>query len=151
MLEFLTRLLAGGGGAAHAAGGTTGELKLRFKEFKYLLRANNEVLAIIADIQRHLESGDLVGLDFLRSRHIEASAKVFKMVRHLNNISGGSYKGLMDSFHLIRSRIDEMLEEAGGRGKGQPVITLEQLGEGADHVSGNKAARLPSWRRLNCR
>ena len=142
MFNLLTRLLGKRAPSKGAGGKPRSEIKLRFREFKYLLRANNEVLAIIADIQRYLENGDLVGLDFLRSRYIDASAKVFKMIRHLNNISGGSYPGLLDSFHRIRSGIDGMLEEAGGRGRGQTVITLEQLPAGSTHLAGNKADRL---------
>ena len=142
MSNFLKKFLGKINGAKAPAGNRSGELKLRFREFKYLLRANNEVLAIIADIQTHLKNGELVGLDFLRSRYIDASAKVFKMIRHLDAISGGSYAGLVDSFHRVRSRIDGMLEEAGGRGKGYPVITLEQLPPGSAHLAGNKADRL---------
>ncbi|MCB2193946.1 MAG: pyruvate, phosphate dikinase, partial [Deltaproteobacteria bacterium] len=126
----------GGGKRAH------GDLKLRFREFKYLLRANNEVLAIIAEIEQQLAEGGQVGLDFLRSRYIAASAKVYKMIRHLNYISSNRYTQLEAAFHRIRADIDQILEEGGGSRSGVLVLPLEDLEPGEAHLAGSKAANL---------
>ena len=115
---------------------------MRFREFKYLLRANNEVLAIIAEIEQQLAEGGQVGLDFLRSRYIAASAKVYKMIRHLNYISGGRYPQLAGSFHRIRAEIDQILEEGGGSRSGVLVLPLAELEPGEAHMAGSKAANL---------
>ncbi|MCB2227061.1 MAG: hypothetical protein KQH53_10325 [Desulfarculaceae bacterium] len=143
MVKRLSRLLGRGGGHKKGADQTPpGELKLRFREFKYLLRANNEVLAIIAEIEQQLGEGGQVGLDFLRSRYIAASAKVYKMIRHLNSISGGRYQTLMPVFNNIRGKIDTILEEGGGRGGDELIAPLESLPAGSAHLAGNKAANL---------
>jgi len=126
----------GGGSRAHK------DLKLRFREFKYLLRANNEVLAIIAEIEQQLAQGGQVGLDFLRSRYIAASAKVYKMIRHLNHISAGRYPLLEEAFHRIRAEIDQILEEGGGSRSGVLVLPLDNLEPGEAHLAGSKASNL---------
>ncbi len=139
--KLLNRLgLNGNGGGADK--GAHGDLKLRFREFKYLLRANNEVLAIIAEIEQQLAEGGQVGLDFLRSRYIAASAKVYKMIRHLNYISGGRYPQLENAFHRIRSEIDQILEEGGGERGGVVILPLEDLEPGEAHLAGSKASNL---------
>ncbi|MFZ5584387.1 MAG: PEP/pyruvate-binding domain-containing protein [Thermodesulfobacteriota bacterium] len=116
------------------------DLKLRFREFKYLLRANNEVLAIIAEIEGRLMDGGAVGLDFIRSRYIAASAKVYKMIRHLGRLSGDRYPGLLTAFDAIRHDIDDIL--APGEGVGELALPLRMVERAQGHLVGNKAANL---------
>ncbi|MCF8034903.1 MAG: hypothetical protein K9K66_17100 [Desulfarculaceae bacterium] len=142
MVKRLSKLLGRAGSGKKQGSGAPGELKLRFREFKYLLRANNEVLAIIAEIEQQLGGSGQVGLDFLRSRYIAASAKVYKMIRHLNTISGGRYPLLMPVFNNIRGKIDQVLEEDGGGGGDELIAPLESLPSGSAHLAGNKAANL---------
>ncbi|MBU4277456.1 MAG: hypothetical protein KKC30_12000 [Proteobacteria bacterium] len=137
--KILHRLRNGNGGGGNRA---HKDLKLRFREFKYLLRANNEVLAIIAEIEQQLAEGGQVGLDFLRSRYIAASAKVYKMIRHLNYISAGRYPLLEGAFHRIRADIDQILEEGGGSRSGVLVLPLDDLEPGEAHLAGSKASNL---------
>lgn len=122
--------------------------KLRFREFKYLLRSNNEVLAIIAEIEERLAGPDAVGLDFLRSRYIAASAKVYKMIRHLNNIAGGNYPRLVAAFDRIRGEIDDILATAGGPRGGALVLPLHDVGPHLRHLVGSKAANLAELHRV---
>lgn len=116
------------------------DLKLRFREFKYLLRANNEVLAIIAEIENRLLDGGALGLDFIRSRYIAASAKVYKMIRHLARLSGDRYPGLLAAFDAIRHDIDDVL--APGEGVGELTLPLKVIERGQGHLVGAKAANL---------
>lgn len=116
------------------------DLKLRFREFKYLLRANNEVLAIIAEIENRLLDGGAMGLDFIRSRYIAASAKVYKMIRHLDRLSGDRYPGLLNAFDAIRHDIDDVL--APGEGVGELTLPLRAIERGQTHLVGAKAANL---------
>ncbi len=117
------------------------DLKLKFREFKYLLRANNEVLTVIAEIETHLEGGG-VGLDFIRSRYIMASAKVYKMIRHLNRISSDRYQALLSSFEVIRHNIDDVLTLGGAGGQGELVLPLLSVDSDQGHLVGSKAANL---------
>lgn len=127
-------------GPAETPRGDFQDLKLKFREFKYLLRANNEVLAIIAEIETQAGEAGAVGLDFIRSRYIAASAKVFKMIRHLARLSGDRYPGLAVSFDHIRHQIDDLL--APGEGEGELVVPLAGVERGQEHLVGSKAANL---------
>ncbi len=118
------------------------QLKLNFREFKYLLRANNEVLSIIAEIETRMDQGLSMGLDFLRSRYIAASAKVFKMIRHLGNISGGRYRELYPAFDLIRHQIDDFLTPGAEGDEGILVLPLSEIQPHQGHLVGNKALNL---------
>jgi pyruvate,water dikinase len=117
-------------------------LKLKFKDFTYLLRANNEVLELIAEIQTRLDQGLAVGLDFLRSRYIAASAKVFKMIRHLNQISGGKYRDLGPAFDQIRLKIDDALSAGVAGEDGMLVLPLSAIEPDMTYLAGSKAANL---------
>ena len=65
-------------------------LKLRYSDFKFLLRANNEVLSLIAEIEGRLMDGDVLGTNFFHRKYLAASVQVYKMILHLNKISAGS-------------------------------------------------------------
>jgi pyruvate,water dikinase len=135
-----------GGGKKPPEGPKFQDLRLKFHEFKYLLRANNEVLTIIAEIETRLDEGG-VGLDFIHSRYITASAKVYKMIRHLNRISGDRYKALLPSFDLIRHNIDDVLSSGGATGEGELVLPLLTVERDQWHLVGSKAGNLAQiWR-----
>lgn len=123
------------------------QLKLRFKEFQYLLRANNEVLEIIAEIQSVLERSGVLGVDFLRSRYIAASAKVFLMIRHLNLISGDRYQSLLAPFNEVRHQIDALLAIQADAAAGSSFLPLEAVEPGMEHLTGAKASNLATLRR----
>ena len=115
---------------------------LRFHEFRSLLKANHEVLDIIAEIQRRLEAQGNLGLDFLRSRHIEASAKVYLMIRSLNRISGDRYRQLGPILHEICGRIEAAFGEQGQASGRRMLLPLAQVEPGMEHLCGGKAANL---------
>jgi len=125
------------------------DLKLRYLEFKYLLRANNEVLAIIAEIEERLtRSRATTSLDFIRSRYVAASMRAYKMIGHLNNISGGAYPGLYTAFDRIQAQIEEAL-----KGEGRPedqalVLSLDDVHENLIDLTGSKAGNLALVKRL---
>ena len=135
--QTLRRLM---GGRQEAPEGDFQDLKLKFREFKYLLRANNEVLALIAEVETRADEAGSVGLDFIRSRYIAASSKVYKMIRHLARLSGDRYPGLVPAFDLIRHQIDDVL--APGEGEGELVLPLSGVDRGQGHLVGSKAGNM---------
>jgi pyruvate,water dikinase len=143
----LTRAWRSLRGSPRQSGPDFVQLKLRFKEFQYLLRANNEVLEIIAEIQSALERSSVLGVDFLRSRYIAASAKVFLMIRHLNTISGDRYVSLLAPFNEVRHQIDALLAAEAHEAVGSSVLPLEALQPGLEHLTGAKAGNLATLRK----
>jgi len=118
-------------------------LKLRYLEFKQLLRANNEVLSIIAEIEGRPADAGLI-----RSRQAEAGVRVFKMIGHLSHIAGKVYPGLSEAFDRIWGEI-----EAAGRRMARPqdaalVLSLDEVGDDWTDLVGSKAAHLARLKRL---
>jgi pyruvate,water dikinase len=135
------------GGKKISASSNFRELQTKFNEFKYLLRANNEALTIIAEVEARLKKGG-GGVEFLSSRYIAASAKVYKMIRHLNQISGNRYAALLPSFNLIRHNIDDILSSvgAGATGDRELVLPLFTVKRDQGYLVGAKAGNLAqSW------
>ena len=147
LIGRLKRALNSLRGRQPATGPEFVQLKLRFNEFKYLLRANNDVLEIISEIQTRLDGNGYLGVDFLRSRYIAASAKVFLMIRHMNQITGGRYQSLLAPFNEIRLTVDDLLAAHAGSETPQPILPLESVLPGMEHLSGAKAASLARLRR----
>ena len=105
-------------------------------------------MTIIAEIETRMDQGLSMGLDFLRSRYIAASAKVFKMIRHLGNISGDRHQELYPAFDLIRHQIDDFLTPDAAGAEGILVLPLSEIQPHQGHLVGNKALNLACVARL---
>lgn len=140
IFELIKRLVKGQGSSP--SGRRLEDIKLRYREFKYLLRANNELLNIIAEIESQMDSAAATGLDFISSRYISASAKVFKMILHINRISGDRYRGLHHAFDQIRHHIDDALAPASGNRIDALVLPLPEVDRDMGYLAGSKAANL---------
>jgi pyruvate,water dikinase len=124
-------------------------LKLRYLEFKYLLRANNEVLTTIAEIEERLtRSPAATSIDFIRSRYVAASMRVYKMIGHLNNISGGAFPGLYGAFERIQAQIEEALKREWRPEDLALVLSLDDVHENLIDLTGSKAGNLALVKRL---
>ncbi|MEW5722254.1 MAG: PEP/pyruvate-binding domain-containing protein [Thermodesulfobacteriota bacterium] len=118
------------------------DLKLRYLEFKYLLRANNEVLNIIAELQAKISQSGAVGLDFLRSRYTMAGVKVYKMIIHLNQISGGAHTDLYPAYQRIMDQINLALSEGHRPEEQEMILRLHEVDRDLAYLVGFKAANL---------
>ncbi len=117
-------------------------LKLRYREFKNLLQANNEVLALIAQIEMRLSEDGSLGLDFIRSRYALASSKVHEMILHLNRISDNAYPSLLDAHNRIRRQIELALSQGVSAESHELVLPLAAADYTRVHQTGSKAANL---------
>lgn len=128
--------------------GDLNELKYRYSEFKYLLRANNDVLSLIAEIESRLTAGDVLGTHYLLPRYAAASAKVYKMILHLNRISGGAYPKLSTAFERIRLEIEKAIENARRPEDDAYVLALNDVNDSLLDLTGAKAANLAAVNRF---
>ncbi|MCX8037551.1 MAG: PEP-utilizing enzyme [Candidatus Sumerlaeia bacterium] len=118
------------------------DLKLRYREFKDLLQANNEVLALIAQIEMRRSEDGALGLDFIRSRYALASTKVHEMILHLNRISDHAYPSLFDAHNRIRRQIELALSQGVSAESQELVLPLAAADYTRIHQTGSKAANL---------
>ena len=70
------------------------ELKRRYFAFKELLNANNEALLILTDLESRLHNPGFLTMSYLRSRCVEMSVEVYKIVRNLEMIAEKPYPQL---------------------------------------------------------
>ena len=92
--------------------------------------------------QQRLDEQGTLGLDFLRSRYIGASTKVYLMVRSLNRISNDRYLQLAPTFHEICRQVEALLVGGSPATARQMLITLSGVEAGMEHLCGGKAATL---------
>ncbi len=96
----------------------TEELRIDFKEryhnFKLLLNANNKALEIMADIEQALGGRQPFGMSFVKTSCLSITVDILRLLKHLEQLSGGKYNALYPRFDAIcaeiRSRIEQKRE-----------------------------------------
>lgn len=116
--------------------------KSRYRHFRALLTANNNALQAMAELELKLQSGQTFSMPFIRSRTTAVSVNVFKMIRHLEDMSDGRYKKLEKILENINSTIHTTLEEVRPVRGGEYVIPLEQINRHSADLVGDKMANL---------
>jgi len=142
MFEFIKTLFSRGKSSAHSAEELRADFKDRYRQFRLLLRANNRVLDIMAEIEEALEGTQPFGMMFVRERCLRASGSVHSIIHHLNNLSSGKYEALHAVFDSIRGKISPYIDFANLPREGPLALSLSEIGkEQADQV-GAKMANL---------
>ncbi|MHB1132954.1 MAG: PEP/pyruvate-binding domain-containing protein [Chloroflexota bacterium] len=120
--------------------------KLRYREFRALLSANNELLEIIADLEV-LQRGDRpFGLSLLRGKAIAAYASTRRMVESLQTIAEGRYPGLEEALAALEPQLVALFQERENSHGDEWVLALDAVQRvDADRV-GSKMANLGGLR-----
>ena len=84
--------------------------KTRYRNFRALLTANNNALQAMAELELALQSGQTFSMAFVRERTTAVMVNVYKMIRHLEEMSGGRYRKLDKVIETINSEIDTIIE-----------------------------------------
>lgn len=101
--------------------------KTRYQSFKRLLKANNQALEIMAEIERTLSGSRPFGMTFIRSRCTRISTLVFQIVKHINDLAPGKYTRLFDMFKSIQGEIQPHLHAATISWDGPLVLSLDEI------------------------
>ncbi|MGE4503923.1 MAG: PEP/pyruvate-binding domain-containing protein [Desulfovibrionaceae bacterium] len=113
----------------------------RYALFLAVLRANNQGLGIMSEIEEALHGERLFGLAFVRSRSRGAMHEAGEMVSGLNQLAPGKYEALFDRLQALRGEIEPLLKVRGVGGEGPLVLPLSGAGrESADLVGGKMAS-----------
>ncbi len=112
----------------------------RYHNFKLLLTANNKALEIMSDLEKALEGTQPFGMSFVRSQSTAVLVNVFRIIKHLNELSPGKYSDLFERFKLIQESINaELAYKKIVRGDSL-VLPLEQVNRNmVDQVGGKMA------------
>ena len=140
MFEFIKRIFPRRRKEVYGAEELRITFKERYEQFKLLLKANSEVLEIMAEIEEALKGIQPFGMTFVRERCTRASMNVYRIIKHLNNLAPGKYKALNDKYSEIREKIIPYLHSRNLQDEGPLVVSLDGIHkELADQVGGKMA------------
>lgn len=118
------------------------DFKARHHSFKLLLSANNKALEIMAAIEQALQGGRSFGMSFIRTSCTSISVNVFRMIRNLNELAPGKYRGLNDKFNEIQGQVERLLVESEPVKDERLIIPLGSISKAMADFVGNKMANL---------
>jgi len=117
-------------------------LSLDYLTFKELTTSNDELLEIIADIERKLEGGTPFGMAYLRHRTVGCATHTYRMIICLDKLSSRRYQELHLVFTSMQKRLEAILDRTRLATAGTPrlVYSLTDIdGSVAAQVGGKSA------------
>lgn len=119
------------------------DFKERYHHFKMLLTANNKALEIMAGMEQALQGRRPFGMSFVKSNCIGITVSLLRLIKHLDNLSGGKYNGLYDRFDAISNTIRGLIEQKKeGDEDERLVIPLSAIDRTMSDLVGGKMANL---------
>ena len=116
--------------------------KKRYRNFRALLTANNNTLETMAEMEQVLQAGRSYSMAFVRSRSTAVMVNVYKMVRHLIEMSDGRYHELEKSFEKIKSQVEAAIDQQAFSADGEWVLPLQRINKNIADQVGEKMANL---------
>lgn len=116
--------------------------KARYHQFQLLLTANRKALDTMADIEEALDGVRPFGMAFVREWCTRVSTDVYRIIKHLDELSGGKYKRLRERFEAIQAEIKPHLERRSPKREGPLVLPLTDVSLSHASQVGSKMANL---------
>lgn len=113
-----------------------------FKHFRQILALNNQVLEMVADLERALGGEYIYDSAFLKSSVTGIIEKGRQVIYHLNSMTHDNYAELYDQFTAISDHLTDILAGGAGPYGGQLVLSTEMLHRDLVHLAGGKGASL---------
>ena len=123
-------------------------LHLQYLTFKDLIASNDEILEIIADVDRKLGGEELFGMAFVRSRFVTAATHAYRMIQNLNSLSGRRYQELYLIFTDIQKSVESVVQRNRSRNRGPFVYPLSAVDFSLAEKVGGKSANLGEMKNL---
>ncbi len=113
-----------------------------FKHFRQILDLNNQVLEMVADLERALGGEYIFDTAFLQSSVTGIIEKGRQVIYHLNSMTHDQYLTLYDQFTATSDHLTDILEGGAGPYGGLLVLPGEVLHRDLVHLAGAKGANL---------
>jgi pyruvate,water dikinase len=123
-------------------------LETRITCFREVLHANNTALGLLASIQEALAGERRVSAADVRGLVAGVTVQCYRMVVHLNRMTGNRYRSLLTHFESLRAAISRQVEATPFLGDTAHVLGIEDLNAGMAAVVGQKSAYLGLARRV---
>lgn len=117
-------------------------LKAKYGKFQYLLEQNNTVHVLMADMEEKLSAEYLFDRHYINTSVASISKGVSGIIKSLDELSNGKYKGLYDQYNSINKEIEKILSPKKDIPFSDLVIPLEGLRGDMSDIAGGKIARL---------
>lgn len=117
-------------------------LKTRFLNFRTLLKANNEILEIMSDMEEMLRSGKSFSMSYVRANCTAMSVNLFKLVQNINVLGENKYSELSNVSEELWKKINEQIEKKKIIPDREFVLPLEKVDREKTDQVGNKMANL---------
>ena len=117
-------------------------LHLQYLTFKELITSNDEILEVIADMEKKLEGRTPFGMAFVRSRSVTAASHAYRMIQNLNALSHRRYQELYVRFASAQQSVERILARDPGREGGPLVLPLASVSLDQSERVGGKSANL---------
>ena len=124
------------------AGKTQKGLAVKYAHFQRLLTANNQVLALMADMGEKLSGDYLFDLQYIRAAVGHLTEETAAIVEALNAMGNNRYEGLIDSFRHISSEVEQVLYRRREIPAAPLVISFDNLNQDLANQVGGKNANL---------
>jgi pyruvate,water dikinase len=129
-----------------ATGADVQELRRTFQAryhcFKLLLNANNKALEVMADIEQALRGAQPFGMTFIKSACTAVAVSVLQMIRNLDELAPGRYRGLHGRFKEIHQSINRVLVSKQLPRAARLVVPLSEVDKHMADEVGSKMANL---------
>lgn len=116
--------------------------KERYHHFKLLLNANNSALEIMTAMEQALAGRQPFGMSFIRSNCIAITVSLMRLLKHLEQLSGGKYNQLYDRFDAIWNIISGLIEQKKEAPDERLIIPLSAIDRSMADLVGAKMANL---------
>ena len=121
-------------------------LHLQYLTFKDLIASNDEILEVIADMEKKLEGKSIFGMAFVRSRCVTAASHTYRMIQHLNALSHRRHAELYSRFSDMQKVVERVLNRGQASGRGPLVLPIESVRLDLLEQVGGKSANLGEMR-----
>jgi pyruvate,water dikinase len=117
-------------------------LRTKYLHFRDLLKGNNEILAVISELSRVHVEREIISPGRLRADSTELVVYAFKIIRHLESITGRNQRDLMDRLDRITLGVEEEIRPSEGPPDNVYVLPLDRITLKEKKLAGLKAACL---------
>ncbi len=116
-------------------------VRIKFEQFKKVLRSNQAALEIIADMGEKLSGDYIFDRRYIDESYEKLSEAVLKSVNALNTLCDNKYKDLYEVYDRVTRHLVEILKQREDR-NGPPVILLKEITRSHNAIVGGKARHL---------
>ncbi len=114
----------------------------KYQHFLRLLAANNQVLALMTDMEEKLSGDYLFDFQYIRSTVDQMRTETRALVEALNAMGGGRYQDLVQISQEIFQEVEAILQRRREIPEAPLVLPLEELDLTMADIVGGKAANL---------